>query len=314
MSIKEITERSHQLLHDWITSCTRANKISRNTIAVGIVVLDHMSMKSSINPHDVISAGGEIVGSRSQLHPVLRKYGVQQPEKFLKEVTTRQAHPDGKRLFEIFIYGAIFDGLTDQERKNLIDELIQVLIAEINQWFERQNLKLSINRQDSPVSWITQILEEAKSRSGGVVEQHLVGAKLQSRHPHIIIPNFPGHAADVQTGRAGDFVVGTTVYHVTASPTPHVIEKCRNNLNSGLHPVLLIPGDLISKTKSFAEYAGIQTRLTVISIEDFVALNIIEMASGVQKPYFEILDYIIETYNQRLEQVETDMSLKIDIH
>jgi len=309
----EIKEQAHQLLQTWLKLCTRGNKLSRNTVAVGVVVFDHLRSKSPISPHEVISAGGEIIGSRSRLHPTLRKYGVSQPEKYLKEVTTRQAHPDGKKLFEAFEYGSIFTGLAQEEREQIILELIDVLVQEINKWFDRQNLKISFERQYSPVEWIHKILEEAKSKSGGVVEQHLVGAKLQKRHTDVQISNFPGHAADVQTGRSGDFTVGDTVYHVTATPTPNVVQKCGENIKSGLHPVLLVPGDLVSKAKSFAEFAGLEKRLSVIAIEDFVALNIIEMAIGNQAKFLEILREIIAIYNERLEEVETDMSLKIEI-
>jgi hypothetical protein len=164
-----------------------------------------------------------------------------------------------------------------------------------------QNLKINFEQHHSPLEWVRRILEEAKNRSGGVVEQHLVGAKLQKRH-----------TAGVQTGGSGDFMIGQVVYHVTAAPTPNVIQKCRENIQAGLHPILLVPGDLASKAKDFAEFAGLKEALTVIAIEDFVALNIIEMAIDQQVRFIEVLKEIIDIYNERLEEVETDMSLKID--
>lgn len=305
--------QAHQLLQGWLLSCTRANKLSRNTVAVGIVVLDHLRHKSPVSPSDVLSAGGEIVGARSKLHQVLRIYGVNQPEKYLKEVTTRQAHPDGKRLFELFQYGAFFGELSDEQRNELLLELIEILVAEIQKWFDRQHIKLAFDRQDSPAEWVRVILEYAKSRSGGVVEQHLIGAKLQTRHSQTEIPNFPGHAADVQTGRAGDFILGNVVYHITAAPSANVVQKCGENIKSGLHPVLLVPSEMVSKTKSFAEFAGFDKRLTVVAIEDFIALNVIELAADSHVTFLEILNQIIQVYNERLEEVETDMSLKIEI-
>jgi hypothetical protein len=314
LSSPQLLEKSHQLLQDWLLSCTRSKRLSRNTIAVGIVVLHHLKNKSPVNPTEVISPGGEIIDSRGKLHQILRSYGVTRPEKYLKEVTTRQAHPDGKRLFDAFEYGAVFTGLTEEERQSILVELIEVLIQEIDKWFLRQNLKINFERHHSPSEWVRKILEEAKGKSGGVVEQHLVGAKLQTRHADIQIANLPGHAADVQTGRPGDFVVGDTVYHVTVAPSPVVVQKCGENISAGLHPILLVPYDLVSKTKSFAEYAGLEKRLTVIAIEDFVALNIIEMANDHKSRFFEVLNRIIDSYNERLQAVETDMSLKIDVY
>jgi hypothetical protein len=147
-----------------------------------------------------------------------------------------------------------------------------------------------------------------------VVEQHLVGATLQQRHTDIEVANFPGHAADVQTGRPGDFVIGRIVYHVTVAPTPGVVQECHENIKSGLHPILLVPSELVSKTKSFAEYAGLEKLLSVVAIEDFVALNIIELATAKDSRFIDVLRQIISLYNERLEEVETDMSLKIEVH
>lgn len=312
-TVDQLKERSQQILQAWLTSCTRSGRLSRNTIAVGIVVLHHLMDNCPISRDEVISPGGEIVGSRSRLHETLQIYGISQPQRYLKEVTTRQAHPDGKRLFEKFEYGRIFISLTAQERKQLLLQLIGVLKDKVDEWFRRQNMKISFEREHSPIEWIRKILEEAKGKSGGVVEQHLIGAKLERRHADVEVANFPSHAADVQTGRSGDFTIGDTVYHVTAAPGPNVIQKCSENMNSGLHPILLVPSAYVGKAVSFAEYEGIEKRLSVIAIEDFVALNIIEMATGKRAAFINILQEIINVYNERLEEVETDMSLKIEI-
>jgi len=312
-SISYLAEKSHQLLEDWLQSCTRRGKLSRNTISVGIVVLHHLTRKCPAEPEEVMSPGGEITGARSGLHDILRTYGIERPEKYLKEVTTRQAHPDGKRLFEAFEYGRILANLAEEERNQLLLELIGVLTERVNEWFRRQNLRIAFERSYSPVEWIRRILEEAKPKSGGVVEQHLIGAKLERRYTDVEVANFPSHAADDQTGRPGDFSIGDTVYHVTATPGPAVIQKCRENIKSGLHPVLLVPGERVVGAMNFAEYEGIEKRLSVIAIEEFVALNIIEMAAGQQTKFIEILQEIIGIYNRRLEKVETDISLKIEV-
>lgn len=180
-------------------------------------------------------------------------------------------------------------------------------------WLNHPNIKLNINRTHSPSTWIHFILERAKGKSSDIVEQHLVRATLEKRYADIEVSNFPGHAIDVQTRCPGDFTIGDTVYHVTATPDPSVIQKCSENIKSGLHPVLLVPKAHLEKSLSFAEYEGIKRCLSVIAIEDFVAINIIEMATGDRARFLEILQEIINIYNERLEEVETDMSLKIEI-
>src|SRR4029077_13847171 len=133
---------------------------------------------------------------------------------------------------------------------------------------------LAFGRQCSPATWIAAILNDAKGKSGGKVEQHLVGAKLERRHPDVPIPNHPGHACDMQTGRSGDFIVGTTCFHVTAAPSSAVVSKCAENTQSGLHPVLLVPREQAAKSRHLAEDKSIVNDVTIIAIEDFIAANI----------------------------------------
>jgi hypothetical protein len=298
-------------LNDWLATCTRRGAISRNTIAIGIVILDRLRATCPMERADILSAGGEIAGSRAGLYKVLLKYGIS--EKFLKEVTTRQAHQDGQRLLDALEYGKILAKLNQAERDTVICNAIGTLEAKAHQWLGRQHLKIACDRQDSPSAWVHTILEEAKGRSGGKVEQHLVGAKLEHRHPDISIPNFPGHAADASTDRPGDFRVGDTCYHVTATPGLALLKKAASNLASGLHPVLLVPRDQVAKARHLAEDQEIDARITIVAIEDFLALNIIEMSAGQQQSFVATLKTIIGKYNRRLEEVETDMSLKIEL-
>lgn len=177
-----------------------------------------------------------------------------------------------------------------------------------------KGLKLDIDRQQSPTAWVNLIVENAKQRSGGVVEQHLVGAKLQKRHKDLEIPNHPAHAGDHQTARAGDFTISTIVFHVTAAPSRHVIQKCAANIKAGLLPILLTPTEQANKAIALAEDEGIDKKIAIISIENFVASNIIELATEEKKDLFSIFQDIVQIYNRRLAAVETDLSLRIEIH
>lgn len=225
----------------------------------------------------------------------------------------RQGHQDGQRLLEALDYGRGLALLPAADRDAYLKGGIDSLVVHAFEWLNRQHLKVNCDRQLSPASWVRNILVEARGRSGGKVEQHLVGAKLEQRHPDVTIPNNPGHAGDVQTGRAGDFAVGSTTYHVTASPGSDVVEKCRANLGAGLHPVLLVPRDQVDKARHLAEDQEVDERITIIAIEDFIALNIIEMSTGQQQAFIAVLKSIVDKYNRRLAEVETDMSLKIEV-
>ena len=312
MNADEVRTQSFQLLEEWLESCTRRGKISRNTIAVGIVVLDHLRRQCPIQRSEIISSGGEIKGSRHGLSQTLARYGI--PDTFLKEATTRQAHQDGQRLLDLLGWGADLGRLAPSDRDQLLSELAELLTEGAMKWLNRQSLKIDIDRTQSPVFWINLILGQAEGRSGGVVEQHLVGAKLAQRYPEASISNHPAHAADVQTDRTGDFAIHRTVYHITGAPTQRVIEKCIDNLRIGLHPVLLVPQSKKTRAQTLADLAEAESRITIMSIEDFIALNIIEMTTGQEQDFFDVLQAIVATYNQRLAEAETDLSLQIEVH
>ncbi len=305
------TRTVKQIVSDWLGSRVRAGKISRNTIAVGMVVLDKVKQGCPLEPADLFSGGGELKGSRSGLSAVLQRYGL--PVRFLKEATTRQARQDARALVESLDYGKPLMHLDVTSRNRQLDEGLALLTALARKWLSKQPIKVACDRNQSPALWIRLILEKAQGRSGGVVEQHLVGAKLQRRHPEITVPNHPGHAADAQTGRSGDFPLHALSYHVTATDGKGTIERCQENVQSGVHPVLLLPKRFVEKALVYAEVAGIQERISVLSIEDFITQNIIEMSTQGNQDFFATLKEIIEEYNRRLEQVETDMSLKIEV-
>jgi hypothetical protein len=296
---------------NWLAACTRHGKISRNTIGVGLVVLDKMKQKVPVNERDLFSPGGELKGSRSGLPSLLANYGI--PTKFLKEATTRQAHQDARILVEGLDFGKGLAKESPDQREKELTKAIAILIAEANKWLSKQPIKVSCDRHSSPLEWIGSILEKAKGRSGGVVEQHLIGAKLQKRHPQVRVPNLPSHAGDKQTGRSGDFELHSVSYHVTATEGKEAVSRCKENIESGTHPVLLVPKRFLEKTTWHAESAGIADRVTILSIEDFITQNVIEMSTELGKDFFGVLEQIVNEYNTRLEEVETDMSLKIEL-
>lgn len=309
--MEKLKQESHDILAKWLESCTRNNKISRNTVAMGIVVFDQLKRNCPVSRDDVISQGGEVSGARSGLGKILESHGI--PSGYLKEITTRQGHQDGQRLFEMLEWGNKFAKLSAKERDELLLELIDVLRNLANDWLKRQNLKLDLDRRQAPATWISVIVENAKGRSGGIVEQQLVGAKLARRFQGVDIPNHPAHAADRQTERMGDFTISNLVYHVTAAPSRNVLQKCADNLKAGFHPILLIPREQENKVRVLAQDEGIDQHLTIISIESFIALNIIEMATDENRDFFSVLKEIVEIYNARLSAVETDLSLQIEV-
>ena len=91
------------------------------------------------------------------------------------------------------------------------------------------------------------------------------------------------------------------------------MQKCADNIRVGLLPILLIPREQKNKAQILAQDEGVDKGVAIISIEDFVALNIIELATEENKDFFSVLKEIVEIYNKRLSEVETDLSLRIEV-
>src|ERR1041384_3958539 len=155
--LAEVSSQSRKMLQAWIDSCTRGGKVSRNTIAIGIVVLDHLRRTCPVERRDVISKGGELKGARSGLTKILEKYRI--PGSFLREVTTRQGHQDGQRLFYSFDWGKSIMGLPTAQREDLLLELIGRIVSLAIQWLKRQSLRLNVDRRDAPATWIRTIID-----------------------------------------------------------------------------------------------------------------------------------------------------------
>jgi len=147
----------------------------------------------------------------------------------------------------------------------------------------------------------------------GAVLQHLVGAKLKTamENTHIECNGFS--VADEQTGREGDFLIGDTAIHVTTAPSESLLAKCQHNINSGLHVLIVTTRDGAGGAEAHAKNIGIDDRISVLTADQFVATNVLELSGFTRSGRQETLKQIIETYNAIVSEVESDPSLRIEI-
>jgi hypothetical protein len=302
-----------EIVNGWLALYRDKKKAvaARNLVAVGIVVLDRLLAVPRLTEQDAFTQRGELKGARSGLRSVLARHGI--PETYLKEATGRQAAKYARTLLENLEWGdRIPNG--KEERQKYLEAAIDVLVKEAAAWLHQDPLKISCDRQCSPITWVSAILKKAEGRSGGRLEQHLIGAKLQERYAERIkVPKHPGHAADVQTRRSGDFDLGRVSYHVTSNPTRGHLQKCKENAAANRVPVLIVPAGKVEKARVYAGDEGMDNRVTILSIEDFVAQNVIEISSEYDVGVFEIMKAIIDEYNRRVMEIEKDVSLVIQI-
>ena len=72
-------------------------------------------------------------------------------------------------------------------------------------------------------------------------------------------------------------MVGDTVFHVTVSPMPPVLEKCEENLRNGYRCTLLVLDSRLQAARQMAEAIDMQDRVGIFAIESFVGQNIEEL-------------------------------------
>ena len=101
--------------------------------------------------------------------------------------------------------------------------------------------------------------------------------------------------------------------HVTTAPGEAVIERCRTNLNDGYKPVLVTIRSGIAVAEGLANNKGLAERIDVFEIEQFVALNLYELGEFAADGRRVAVDGLVRRYNEIVEEVETDPSLKIKI-
>lgn len=182
-------------------------------------------------------------------------------------------------------------------------------------YFDKQRITVDLDYTKPVSTVVSDILKAAAERSDkptGAVLQHLIGAKLQLRFPHVEIGNDRANAADLQTDREGDFQVGTTAFHVTTAPMEKLISRCVENKRAGYRPVILTLESKVIAARQMADNVGMSDMISVQAAETFVGNNIEEIAIYDGDKIREGLARLIRTYNTRINTIEIDKSLMID--
>lgn len=164
---------------------------------------------------------------------------------------------------------------------------------------------------------IGQAEERQKTAHGvyyaGAVLQHLVGAKLDCALGQEHLEHNSFSTADAPNERAGDFFLGDVAIHVTTSPGEAVIERCRENLNDGQRPILVTIQRGLNVAEGLATNVGLADRIDIFEIEQFIALNLYELAKFAAEGRKTAVTDLVNRYNAIVDEVETDPSLKIEL-
>jgi len=193
-------------------------------------------------------------------------------------------------------------------------------IDRVIEYFAGKPFKLKLDRSAAISTIIRDLLEQAVKRQKeygggtqylGAMMQHLTGAKLIVIS-QTLIKQHSFSTSDQQHGRHGDFEIGDAVVHVTSSPTEALIKVCKSNLDQGKSPIIVSLARKIEVAEELAEQQSLKGRIDVFGIEQFMAANIYEIGKFRMEGHQSAIVKLLEVYNDIIEEVETDPSLKIE--
>lgn len=182
----------------------------------------------------------------------------------------------------------------------------------VNTYLQIHKVKISYNSKLTTWKLIHDLLNSAmKKKKEGPLAKHIIGANLQLTFPHIAINNTI-YASSDNPNNLFDFLVGDTAFNVTIAPFSPIYDNCKKILEKGLMIYLLVPDRFLYGAKQNAE-ATIPRKISVQSIESFVSQNIEEL-SDFSKDRLGLGFYrLLKTYNERVDAVEIDKSMLIEI-
>ena len=287
---------------------------SRGNIAGGLVLLENLRANFDLDVEAHKATGSDQLknATRTNVQRVLARFG---EERVLLKEGGRTNRGLMKNLTPLLraLSGVDMTQLSQKERKIALENMQSFLVEKAKEIFNAEKLSLEYRKDIISREVIGMILEAArKRRKAGEVAEYLVGAKLALRFPDYSIRNSAASAADDQTDENGDFQINDCVFHVTVSPNSGHYEKCRRNLADGFRVFLLVPDMILAGTRQNADLET-DGRVSVEAIESFVSQNLEELSDFAGEKISQNMTLLLETYNERVGEVETDLSLQIKI-
>jgi hypothetical protein len=306
---------AHTAFRQWYDSLKRYGKFpAKGPVGGALVVLDRLQQKFDLSIDSHTARGGSQISGASGTAVKVILEGFNETRPFLHEGgrTNRGLRGDIKRLLEA-VKSAHLETLSKAQRDEILRQLQEFLVARVHDYHHLQRLEIIYDPSKSTWQSICDLLDAARAQGkDGPVAQYLVGAKLQLRFPTLEISNESFSTADAQLGRHGDFYVGSTIFHVTVSPTPTLYQKCKRNLRDGFKVYLLVRNKDVVGTKQNAENTA-PGQIVVESIEAFIGQNLDELAVFSEEGKAIELRRLFETYNRRVDAIEINKALMVEI-
>lgn len=305
------------VLLDDLRTFNQERKFGRKgPLCVALVITQHAKkMSLPLDPDALLTeAGGQVFGlGKAAVQAVLARHNI-----------TRVLAAEGGRTSRGSIanmreYVAFLNRLNESSAIDL-DEVERFWIDRVHEFFSAKPFKIRRDSSRSLRTLVRDVLAQAEERQrntpgmqyAGAVLQHLVGAKLDCALGAGSFEHNSFSTSDAQSGRAGDFFIGDVAVHVTTAPGEAVIERCRDNINDGHRPIIVTTARGLTAAEVFAEKAGLDERIDIFEVEQFIALNLYELGKFAADGRRVAIDEVVTRYNDIIEEVETDPSLKIE--
>ncbi len=292
--------------------------LGKGPLCVALVVTRHAQQKGlPLNQNQMVTeGGGQVLGlGKGAVQAILERHGI------TKVLASEGGRTSRGSIGKMQQYVAFLNTLANDGPVNLV-EVEKFWIERVRDFFAAKPFKFRLDNSKSLRTVVRDVLRQAeerqKSTSGtqyvGAVMQHLIGAKLDCALGQGAFEHNSFSTSDAQTGRASDFFIGDVAIHVTTSPSEALIHRFQENIDEGYRPVLVTRQKGLPVADVLAENAGIADRVDMFEVEQFIALNLYELARFAAARRKVVVSEVIARYNEIIDTFETDPSLKIELN
>ncbi|MGP1517702.1 MAG: DUF4928 family protein [Ottowia sp.] len=294
----------------------------KGALCVALIVTQHARKGLPLNKDDLLTgSGGQVLGlGKDAVQAVLKRHDI--PRILAAEGgRTSRGSIGNMREYADFL-NAWAQAHPALNAQTIAEEAEKFWVACVREFFAAGPFQLRRDNARSLRMLIRDVMQQAQERQrgmpgmqyAGAVLQHLVGAKLDCALGKDSLKHHSFSTSDAQTGRAGDFFIGESVaLHVTVTPGEAVIDRCRQNLDEDLRPVIVTTARGLAIAEGLAEQAGLDERIDVFEAEQFIALNLYELGKFTPQGRHDAVQSVVNRYNEIVQAVETDPSLQIEL-
>jgi len=304
-------------INEALDEFSKSHKIGqKGFLCVGLVISRNIqSMEFPLDENEFLAESqGQVKGlGKGAVQRILKDHGI---TKVLAEEGGRTNRGSVGNMQK---YVAFLNSIHD--RPDFDPKLIEEWWVErAKDFFKGKPFKIKVDTSHSIRSLVRDVLRQAETRqknSGGTayvgaVMQHLVGAKLEL-YLGEDLEHHGFSVADAPTDRSGDFQIDHVVIHVTRTPNDALIQKCKENLDNGLVPLIITTYTGAASADNLAQAENIDHRIDVFEIEQFIATNIYEISRFDHEARRVTVEQLVARYNAIILAHETDPSLSLTI-